>query len=39
LVDTGMGNKQLEKFYSLWGTHSWINLAKYGLSDEVTDVL
>ncbi len=43
LIDTGMGNKQSEKFfgyYSLWGTHSLDkSLAKYGFSrDDVTDV-
>jgi glyoxylase-like metal-dependent hydrolase (beta-lactamase superfamily II) len=43
LIDTGMGNKQSEKFfgyYSLWGNHSMdISLAKYGFSrDNVTDV-
>lgn len=43
LIDTGMGNKQSEKFfgyYSLWGTHSMDkSLAKYGFSrDDVTDV-
>lgn len=43
LVDTGMGNKQSEKFfgyYSLWGTHSLDgSLAKYGFHrDDVTDV-
>lgn len=43
LIDTGMGNKQSEKFfsyYSLWGTHSIDkSLAKYGFQrDDVTDV-
>ena len=43
LIDTGMGNKQSEKFfgyYSLWGTHSMDrSLAKHGFSrDDVTDV-
>jgi glyoxylase-like metal-dependent hydrolase (beta-lactamase superfamily II) len=43
LIDTGMGNKQSEKFfgyYSLWGTHSMDkSLAKYGFSrDDITDV-
>ena len=43
LIDTGMGNKQSEKFfgyYSLWGNHSLDkSLAKYGFhSDDVTDV-
>ncbi len=43
LIDTGMGNKQSEKFfgyYSLWGNHSLDkSLAKYGFHrDEVTDV-
>ncbi len=43
LIDTGMGNKQSEKFfgyYSLWGNHSIDkSLAKYGFHrDEVTDV-
>jgi glyoxylase-like metal-dependent hydrolase (beta-lactamase superfamily II) len=43
LIDTGMGNKQSEKFfsyYSLWGSHSLdSSLAKYGFHrDEVTDV-
>ena len=43
LIDTGMGNKQSEKFYgyySLWGTHSLDNsLAKYGFHrDDITDV-
>ena len=43
LIDTGMGNKQSEKFfgyYSLWGSHSLdASLAKYGFSrDDVTDV-
>jgi glyoxylase-like metal-dependent hydrolase (beta-lactamase superfamily II) len=43
LIDTGMGDKQSEKFfsyYSLWGSHS-INksLAKYGFHrDDITDV-
>ena len=36
LIDSGMGNKQSEKFfgyYSLWGTHSMdASLAKYGLT-------
>ena len=43
LIDTGMGNKQSEKFfgyYSLWGSHSLDkSLAKYGFSrDDITDV-
>lgn len=43
LIDTGMGNKQSEKFfgyYSLWGTHSIDkSLAKYGFHrDDITDV-
>ena len=43
LIDTGMGNKQSNKFfgyYSLWGTHSIDkSLAKYGFSrDDITDV-
>jgi glyoxylase-like metal-dependent hydrolase (beta-lactamase superfamily II) len=43
LIDTGMGNKQSEKFfsyYSLWGTHSLDkSLAKFGFHrDDVTDV-
>ncbi|PXY45103.1 MBL fold metallo-hydrolase [Flavobacterium hydrophilum] len=43
LIDTGMGNKQSEKFfgyYSLWGTHSLdTSLAKYGFHrDDITDV-
>jgi glyoxylase-like metal-dependent hydrolase (beta-lactamase superfamily II) len=43
LIDTGMGNKQSEKFfsyYSLWGDHSLDkSLAKYGFHrDDVTDV-
>ena len=43
LIDTGMGNKQSDKFfgyYSLWGTHSMDkSLAKYGFNrDDVTDV-
>ena len=43
LIDTGMGNKQSEKFfgyYSLWGSHSLDkSLAKNGFSrDDVTDV-
>lgn len=43
LIDTGMGNKQSEKFfgyYSLWGNHSLDkSLAKYGYHrDDVTDV-
>ena len=43
LIDTGMGNKQSEKFfgyYSLWGTHSLDkSLAKYGFHrNDVTDV-
>jgi glyoxylase-like metal-dependent hydrolase (beta-lactamase superfamily II) len=43
LIDTGMGNKQSEKFfgyYSLWGTHTMDkSLAKYGFHrDQVTDV-
>jgi glyoxylase-like metal-dependent hydrolase (beta-lactamase superfamily II) len=43
LIDTGMGNKQSEKFfgyYSLWGTHAMdASLAKYGFHrDDITDV-
>jgi glyoxylase-like metal-dependent hydrolase (beta-lactamase superfamily II) len=43
LIDTGMGNKQSDKFfsyYSLWGTNSLDkSLAKYGFHrDDVTDV-
>ncbi len=43
LIDTGMGDKQSEKFfgyYSLWGTHSMDkSLAKYGFQrDDITDV-
>ena len=43
LIDTGMGNKQSDKFfgyYSLWGTHSLDGcLAKYGFHrDDITDV-
>lgn len=43
LIDTGMGNKQSEKFfgyYSLWGSHSLDkSLGKYGFHrDDVTDV-
>lgn len=43
LIDTGMGNKQSEKFfsyYSLWGNHSLDkSLANYGFHrDDVTDV-
>ena len=43
LIDTGMGNKQSEKFfsyYSLWGTHSIDkSLAKYGFHrEDITDV-
>ena len=43
LIDTGMGNKQSEKFfgyYSLWGSHSIDkSLAKYGFHrDDITDV-
>jgi len=43
LVDTGMGNKQNDKFfsyYSLWGNHSIDkSLAQWGFSrDDVTDV-
>ena len=43
LIDTGMGNKQAEKFfgyYSLWGSHSLdASLAKYGFyRDDITDV-
>jgi glyoxylase-like metal-dependent hydrolase (beta-lactamase superfamily II) len=41
LIDTGMGNKQSEKFfgyYSLWG-HMDKSLAKHGFHrDDVTDV-
>lgn len=43
LIDTGMGNKQSDKFfgyYSLWGSHSIDqSLAKYGFHrDDITDV-
>ncbi|MCW2118027.1 MBL fold metallo-hydrolase [Flavobacterium sp. 7A] len=43
LIDTGMGNKQSEKFfgyYYLWGSHSMDkSLAKYGFNrDDITDV-
>jgi glyoxylase-like metal-dependent hydrolase (beta-lactamase superfamily II) len=43
LIDTGMGNKQSEKFYgyySLWGSHSIDkSLAKYGFHrEDITDV-
>jgi len=43
LIDTGMGDKQSEKFfgyYSLWGNHSIDkSLAKYGFHrDQITDV-
>ncbi|TDO83716.1 glyoxylase-like metal-dependent hydrolase (beta-lactamase superfamily II) [Flavobacterium chryseum] len=43
LIDTGMGDKQSEKFfgyYSLWGSHSvGKSLAKYGFHrDDITDV-
>ena len=43
LIDTGLGNKQSEKFfgyYSLWGTHSLEqSLANYGFHrDDITDV-
>lgn len=43
LIDTGMGNKQSEKFfgyYSLWGSHSLdASLAKNGFHrDDITDV-
>ncbi len=43
IIDTGMGNKQSDKFfsyYSLWGTHSLDkSLAKYGFHpDDITDV-
>ncbi|MBO9583148.1 MAG: MBL fold metallo-hydrolase [Flavobacterium sp.] len=43
LIDTGMGDKQSEKFfgyYSLWGSHSLDkSLAKYGYNrDDITDV-
>jgi glyoxylase-like metal-dependent hydrolase (beta-lactamase superfamily II) len=43
LIDTGMGNKQSEKFYgyySLWGSHSIDkSLAKYSFQrDDITDV-
>ena len=43
LIDTGMGNKQSEKFfsyYSLWGNHSIDkSLAKYGFHrEDITDV-
>ena len=42
LIDTGMGNKQSEKFfgyYSLWGSHSLdASLAKHGFHrDDITD--
>ncbi|OIQ15606.1 MAG: MBL fold metallo-hydrolase [Flavobacterium sp. MedPE-SWcel] len=43
LIDTGMGNKQSDKFfgyYSMWGDHSVDkSLAKYGFHrDDITDV-
>ncbi|MFD0863196.1 MBL fold metallo-hydrolase [Sungkyunkwania multivorans] len=43
LIDTGMGNKQSDKFfgyYDLWGDHSIdLSLKKYGFHrDEITDV-
>ena len=43
LIDTGMGNKQSDKFfgyYSLWGSHSMDkSLAQYGFHrDDITDV-
>ena len=43
LIDTGMGNKQSDKFFShfaLWGSHSLDgSLAKYGFHrDDITDV-
>lgn len=43
LIDTGMGNKQSDKFfshYALWGNHSLDgSLAKYGFHrDDITDV-
>jgi glyoxylase-like metal-dependent hydrolase (beta-lactamase superfamily II) len=43
LIDTGMGNKQSDKFfgyYSLWGSHTLDgSLAKYGFHrDDITDV-
>jgi len=43
LIDTGMGNKQSDKFfgyYSLWGTHSMDkSLTKFGFHrDDITDV-
>lgn len=43
LIDTGMGNKQSDKFfgyYSLWGSHTLNgSLAKYGFHrDDITDV-
>jgi glyoxylase-like metal-dependent hydrolase (beta-lactamase superfamily II) len=43
LIDTGMGDKQSDKFfgyYSLWGSHSVdSSLAKYGFHrDDITDV-
>ena len=43
LIDTGMGDKQSEKFfgyYSLWGSHTLDkSLAKYGFSrNDITDV-
>ncbi len=43
LIDTGLGDKQSEKFfgyYSLWGNHSMDNsLAKHGFHrDDITDV-
>ncbi|MEM0577295.1 MBL fold metallo-hydrolase [Flavobacterium polysaccharolyticum] len=43
LIDTGMGNKQSEKFfgyYSLWGSHSLdASLAKHGFyREDITDI-
>ena len=43
LIDTGMGDKQSEKFfgyYSLWGSHSMdMSLAKFGFHrEDITDV-
>ena len=43
LIDTGMGNKQSDKFfsyYSLWGTHSLDgSLSKFGFHrDDITDI-
>ena len=44
LIDTGMGNKQSDKFfgyYSLWGTHSMDkSLAKHGFhGEDITHVI